>query len=95
MKLAWALVWFVSTIGFVPVARTLLGGIDCTRHEDIGVWTWDRDSTSDYNLLTAEEQAAAANLYPGDYPCFEGIHLIVYVPSSAPPPPPPPHPPCT
>ena len=74
-------VWTTVTVGFVPLLRTVLGATDCTHRGD-GIWSWDRDSTSDFNLLTAEEQAATPGpLYPGDNLCFEGGHTAVYVAS--------------
>ena len=77
----WTFVWVCTTVGVVPLLRTLLGGLDC---RDRGsVWSWDRDSTSEYNLLSEEEQAAKVlggdTLYVGDHPCYQGLHLAVYV----------------
>ena len=30
MKAVWAVVWLSSTVGFLPLTRTLLGAADCT-----------------------------------------------------------------
>ena len=66
-------VWLCTTIAFLPLMKLLLGAVDCTRHED-GAWTWDRDSSSDYNHMTADELAATPVLYAGDHVCFGALH---------------------
>ena len=81
LSLASTIIWLCSTAAFVPLLRVLLGALDCTQQRD-GTWTWDRDSSCEYNLLTPHEQAArlrSGPLYAGDFPCFEGVHMAVYV----------------
>ena len=103
MTIMWAMAWLATTVGFVPFMKTLLGGLDCTQRDN-DVWTWDRDSTSEFNTLTADEKLLKSTLYAGDHQCFEGVQLALYVscPCSvcpvhcmhvfgSPPPPPPPH----
>lgn len=69
----------VSGALVIPLLRTYLEAWDCSVR-DSGEWTWDRDTTSDFNADHVNATLlAAGTLYEGDYPCWSPVHAALAV----------------